>query len=128
MIFSGAVGRIVFELGFAYTLVIFTLTGSSSGCVVAGTIGRSVFIFVLTTTVNVTFERRGHIVVILGTDISAVNIGRRMHSVVFFAVPVNIATADIIGRTAADIFTKIIGKPIDTSDFDAGSGSKRQRF
>ena len=28
-IFSGAVGRIVFELGFAYTLVIFTLTGSS---------------------------------------------------------------------------------------------------
>ena len=34
-IFSRTVGRIVFELGFAYTLVIFTLTGSSSGCVVS---------------------------------------------------------------------------------------------
>ena len=54
-IFSRTVGRIIFELGFAYTLVIFPLTGSSSGCVVTGTIGRSVFIFVLTTTVNVTF-------------------------------------------------------------------------
>ena len=29
LIFSRTVGRIVFELGFAYTLVIFTLTGSS---------------------------------------------------------------------------------------------------
>ena len=54
------------------------------------TVGRIVFIFVLTTTVNVTFKRRGHIVVILGTDISVVNIGRRMHSVVFLAVAVNI--------------------------------------
>ena len=34
-IFSRTVGRIVFELGFAYTLVIFTLTGSSSSCVVS---------------------------------------------------------------------------------------------
>lgn len=40
----------------------------------------------------------------------------------------NIATADVIGRTTADIFTKIIREPIDTGDFDAGSGSKRQRF
>ena len=74
-------------------MVIFTLTGRSSGCVVAGTIGRSVFIFVLTATVNVTFERRGHIVVILGTDISVVNIGRRMHSVVFLTVAVNVSAA-----------------------------------
>ena len=50
-----------------------------------------------------------------------------MHSVVFFAVLANIATADIIGRTAADIFTKIIGEPIDAGDFEAGSGSKRLR-
>ena len=107
-------------------MVIFALTGSSSGCVVAGTIGRSVFIFVLTTTVNVTFERRGHIVVILGTDISAVNIGRRMHSIVFLAVSVNVSATDII-RTTADVSLHIIGKPIDTGDFDAGSGSKRLR-
>ena len=125
-IFSRTVGRIVFELGFAYTLVIFALTGSSSGCVVAGTIGRSVFIFVLTTTVNVTFERRGHIVVILRTDISAVNIGRRMHSVVFLTVAVNVSATGII-RTAADVSFQIIGEPIDTGDFDAGSGSKRLR-
>ena len=101
-IFSRTVGRIVFELGFADTLVIFALTGSSCGCVVAGTIGRSVLIFVLTTTVNVTFERRGHIVVILGTDISAVNIGRRMHSVVFLTVAVNVPATGII-RTTADV-------------------------
>ena len=107
-------------------MVIFTLTGSSSGCVVAGTIGRSVFIFVLTTTVNVTFKRRGHIVVILGTDISAVNIGRRMHSVVFLTVAVNVSAALIL-RTAADVSFQIIGEPIDTGDFDAGSGSKRLR-
>ena len=80
-------------------MVIFALTGSSCGCVVAGTIGRSVFIFVLTTTVNVTFERRGHIVVILRTDISAVNIGRRMHSIVFLAVAVNIPAADVVRTT-----------------------------
>ena len=125
-IFSRTVGRIVFELGLAYTLVIFTLTGSASGCVVAGTIGRSILIFVLTTTVNVTFERRGHIVVILGTDISAVNIGRRMHSVVFLTVAVNVSATGII-RTAADVSFQIIGEPIDTGDFDAGSGSKRLR-
>ena len=98
-IFSRTVGRIVFELGFAYTLVIFALTGSSSGCVVAGTIGRSVFIFVLTTTVNVTFERRGHIVVILRTDISAVNIGRRMHSIVFLTVSVMVPATGIVITT-----------------------------
>ena len=107
-------------------MVIFTLTRGSSGCVVAGTIGRSVFIFVLTTTVNVTFERRGHIIVILRTDISAVNIGRRMHSVVFLAVSVNVSATGII-RTAADVSFQIIGEPIDTGDFEAGSGSKRLR-
>ena len=126
MVFSGTVGRIVFELGFAYTLVIFTLTGSSSGCVVAGTIGRSVLIFVLTTTVNVTFKRRGHIVVILGTGISVIDVGRGMHPVVFFAVPVNISAANI-GRTAADVSFHIIGEPIDTGDFETGGGSKRLR-
>jgi len=99
LVFSGAVGRIVFELGLAYTLVIFTLTGSSRGCIVAGTIGRSIFVFVLTTTVNVTFKRRGHIVVILRTDMSAINIGRRMHSVVFLTVSVMVSTAGIVRTT-----------------------------
>ena len=73
-----------------------------------------------------TFERRGHIVVILGTDISAVNIGRRMHSVVFLAVAVNVSAALIL-RTAADVSFQIIGEPIDAGDFDVGSGSKRVR-
>jgi len=39
----------------------------------------------------------------------------------------NIPAADIF-RTAAGVSFKIIGEPIDTGDFDAGSGSKRQRF
>ena len=73
-----------------------------------------------------TFKRRGHIVVILRTDISAVNIGRRMHSVVFLAVAVNVASA-LVFRTTADVSFQIIGKPIDTGDFETGSGSKRLR-
>ena len=73
-----------------------------------------------------TFERRGHIVVILGTDISVVNIGRRMHSVVFLTVSVMVPATGIV-RTAADVSFQIIGEPIDTGDFDVGSGSKRLR-
>ena len=111
---------------FTDAIIIFALARTARNGIFTGTIGRSVFIFVLTTTVNVTFERRGHIVVILGTDISAVNIGRRMHSVVFLTVAVNVSATDII-RTAADVSLHIIGKPIDTGDFDAGSGSKRLR-
>ncbi len=80
------------------------------------TIGIGIFVFVFTTTVNVTFERISHIVVIFGTGIFVINAGRGMHSVVFFAVPFNIATTDILGRTAADIFTKIIREPVDTGD------------
>jgi len=49
-----------------------------------------------------------------------------MHSVVFFAVPANIASA-LVFRTTADVSFQIIGKPIDTGDFEAGSGSKRLR-
>ena len=112
---------------FTDAIIIFALARTARNGIFTGTIGRSIFIFVLTTTVNVTFKRRGHIVVILRTDIPAVNIGRRMHSVVFLTVSANIATADIIGRTTADIFTKIIGEPVDTGDFEAGSGSKRLR-
>ena len=91
-------------------MVIFTLTRCSRGCVVAGTIGGSIFIFVLTTTVNVTFERRGHIVVILGTDISVVNIGRRMHSIVFLTVAVMVPATGII-RTAGTLAALPIGEP-----------------
>jgi len=116
LIFSRAVGRIVSEFGLTGTSVILTVTRSTGRGVVSRTIGRSVLIFVFTTTVNVTFERRSHIVVILGTGISVINVGRGMHPVVFFAVPFNIATANILRRTAADIFTKIIGEPVDTGD------------
>ena len=107
-------------------MVIFALARTSGNGIFTGAVRRSVFIFVLTTTVNVTFKRRGHIVVILRTDISAVNIGRRMHSVVFLTVAVNVSAALIL-RTAADVSFQIIGEPIDTGDFDAGSGSKRLR-
>ena len=34
---------------------------------------------------------------------------------------------DGIGVATADVSLHIIGKPIDTGDFDAGSGSKRLR-
>ena len=73
-----------------------------------------------------TFERRGHIVVILGTDISVVNIGRRVHSIVFLTVSVNVSAALIL-RTAADVSFQIIGEPVNPGDFEVGSGSKRLR-
>ena len=57
---------------------------------------------------------------------AAVNIGRRMHSVVFLTVAVNVSATGII-RTAADVSFQIIGEPIDTGDFETGSGSKRLR-
>ena len=107
-------------------MVIFALARTSGNGIFTGAVRRSVFIFVLTTTVNVTFKRRGHIVVILGTDISAVNIGRRMHSIVFLAVSVNVSAALIL-RTTADVSFQIIGKPIDTGNLEIGSGSKRLR-
>mgnify|MGYP007030625026 CR=1 FL=1 len=84
---------------FADTIIILSVTRTAGNGIFTGTIGRSVFIFVLTTTVNVTFERRGHIVVILGTDISAVNIGRRMHSVVFLTVAVMVPATGIVRTT-----------------------------
>ena len=90
--------------------IIFALARTAGNGIFTGTIGRSIFIFVLTTTVNVTFKRRGHIVVILGTDISAVNIGRRMHSVVFLAVSVMVPTTGII-RTAGTLAALPIGEP-----------------
>ena len=106
--------------------IIFALARTAGNGIFTGTIGGSVFIFVLTTAVNVTFERRGHIVVILGTDISAVNIGRRMHSVVFLTVSVMVS-ATLILRTAADVSFHVIGEPIDTGNLEIGSGSKRLR-
>ena len=111
---------------FADAIIILSVTRTAGNGIFSGTIGGSIFIFVLTTTVNVTFERRGHIVVILGTDISAVNIGRRMHSVVFLTVAVNVS-ATLILRTAADVSFQIIGEPIDTGNLEIGSGSKRLR-
>ena len=49
-----------------------------------------------------------------------------MHSVVFLTVSVMVPAALIL-RTAADVSFQIIGEPIDTGDFDVGSGSKRLR-
>ena len=91
-------------------MVIFALARTSGNGIFTGAVRRSVFIFVLTTTVNVTFKRRGHIVVILGTDISAVNIGRRMHSVVFLTVSVMVPAVDVV-RTTGALAALPIGEP-----------------
>ena len=91
-------------------MVIFALARTSGNGIFTGAVRRSVFIFVLTTTVNVTFKRRGHIVVILGTDISVVNIGRRMHSIVFLTVAVMVPATGII-RTAGTLAALPIGEP-----------------
>ena len=57
-----------------------------------------------------TFERRGHIIVILRTDISAVNIGRRMHSVVFLTVAVVVSATGIV-RTAGALTALPVWEP-----------------
>jgi len=95
---------------FTDAIIILSVARTAGNGIFTGTIGRSVFIFVLTTTVNVTFERRGHIVVILGTDISVVNIGRRMHSVVFLTVTVMVPATGIV-RTSGSLTTLPIGEP-----------------
>ena len=57
-----------------------------------------------------TFERRSHIVVILGTGISVIDVGRGMHPVVFLTVAVNVLAA-VIGRTAGSLVPLPIGEP-----------------
>ena len=114
------------KLGLADASAVISVTGSPRGGVISVTVRRVVFVLGLAFAVNVTFEKRSHIVVILGTDISVVNIGRRMHSVVFLTVAVNVSAALIL-RTAADVSFQIIGKPIDTGNLEIGSGSKRLR-
>ena len=95
---------------FTDAIIIFALARTARNGIFTGTIGRSIFIFVLTTTVNVTFKRRGHIVVILRTDISVVNIGRRMHSVVFLTVSVMVPATGII-RTAGALTALPVWEP-----------------
>ena len=90
--------------------IIFALARTAGNGIFTGAVRRSVLIFVLTTTVNVTFKRRGHIVVILRTDISAVNIGRRMHSIVFLTVSVMVPATGIV-RTAGRTTALPIGEP-----------------
>ena len=114
------------KLGLADASAVISVTGSPRGGVISVTVRRVVFVLGLAFAVNVTFERRSHIVVILGTGISVIDVGRGMHPVVFLTVAVNVSATGII-RTAADVSFQIIGEPIDTGDFDAGSGSKRLR-
>ena len=90
--------------------IIFAVARTAGNGIFTGAVRRSVFIFVLTTAVNVTFERRGHIVVIFGTDISVVNIGRRMHSVVFLTVSVMVP-ATVVVRTTGTLTALPIREP-----------------
>ena len=68
-----------------------------------------------------TFERRGHIVVILGTGISVINVGRGMHPVVFLTVPVNVLAA-VIGRTAGPLASLPIGQPPGCGKLESVAG------
>jgi len=95
---------------FTDAIIILSVARTAGNGIFSRTIGRSVLIFILTTTVNVTFERRGHIVVILRTDISAINIGRRMHSVVFLTVSVMVP-ATLILRTAGALTALPVWQP-----------------
>ena len=55
----------MFELGFADASAVISVTGSPRGGVISVTVRRVVFVLGLAFAVNVTFERRSHIVVIL---------------------------------------------------------------
>ena len=103
------------KLGLADASAVISVTGSPRGGVISVTVRRVVFVLGLAFAVNVTFERRSHIVVILGTGISVIDVGRGMHPVVFLTVAVNISTTNI-GRTAADVSFHIIGEPVDAGD------------
>ena len=103
------------KLGLADASAVISVTGSPRGGVISVTVRRVVFVLGLAFAVNVTFERRSHIVVILGTGISVIDVGRGMHPVVFLTVAVNVLAA-VIGRTAADVSLHIIREPIDTGD------------
>ena len=98
------------KLGLADASAVISVTGSPRGGVISVTVRRVVFVLGLAFAVNVTFERRSHIVVILGTGISVIDVGRGMHPVVFLTVAVNVLAA-VIGRTAGSLVPLPIGQP-----------------
>ena len=98
------------KLGLADASAVISVTGSPRGGVISVTVRRVVFVLGLAFAVNVTFERRSHIVVILGTGISVIDVGRGMHPVVFLTVAVNVSAAGIV-RTSGSLTTLPVGEP-----------------
>ena len=112
--------------GFGGTSVILTVAGRSGDLIFSRTIGRGIFVFGRAVTrllAGHTGDGMNHTGRKLGRGASFVKI------IMFHTIGIvfdNIPAADVV-RTTADIFTKIIGEPVDTGDFEAGSGSKRLR-
>ena len=112
--------------GFGGTSVILTVAGRSGDLIFSRTIGRRIDVFggaVTRLLAGHTGDGMNHAGRKLGRGASFVKI------IMFHTIGIvfdNVAAADIF-RTTADIFTKIIGEPVDTGDFEAGSGSKRLR-
>ena len=113
--------------GFGGTSVILTVAGRSGDLIFSRAVGRRIDVF-----------GRANTSFLAGHSCNGMNnAGRKLGRgascikiIMFHTIGIifdNVSAAHIF-RTAADIFTKIIGEPIDTGDFDAGSGSKRQRF
>lgn len=112
--------------GFRRTSVILTVTGRSGDLILSRAVGRRIDVFGRTITRLLTGhsgDGMNHAGRKLGRGASCIKI------IMFHTIGIvfdNVAAAHIF-RTTADIFTKIIGEPVDTGDFDVGSGSKRPR-
>ena len=112
--------------GFRRTSVILTVTGRSGDLILSRAVGRRIDVFGGAVTRLLTGHScngMNHTGRKLGRGASCIKI------IMFHTIGIvfdNVAAAHIF-RTTADIFTKIIGEPVDTGDFDVVSGSKRPR-
>ena len=101
--------------GFRRTSVILTVAGRSGDLIFSRTIGRGIFVFGRAVTrllAGHTGDGTNHTGRKLGRGASFVKI------IMFHTIGIvfdNVAAAHIF-RTTADIFTKIIGEPVDTGD------------
>ena len=112
--------------GFGGTSVILTVAGRSGDLIFSRAVGRRIDVFGRAVTRLLTGHTGD------GMNDAGRKLGRRtscIKIIMFHTIGIifdNVSAAHIF-RTAADIFTKIIGEPVDTGDFDVGSGSKRPR-
>ena len=113
--------------GFGGTSVILTVAGRSGDLIFSRAVGRRIDVFGRAVTrllTSHTGDGMNHTGRKLGRGASCIKI------IMFHTIGIifdNISAA-VVSRTAAGVSFKIIGEPVDTGDFEAGSGSKRQRF